>query len=187
MKPANRDSRVYPVEKAGSLDSFLRRVFQNPRRILKPYIRPGMTILDLGCGSGFFTIDIAKMLNGSGKVIAADLQKGMLDKVNTKIRGTMLEEKIELHQCETDRIGLTSRVDFVLAFYVVHEVRDHLRLFEELRSILNTDGIIYIIEPTFHVQDAAFEKMVSNLIITGFKVVARPKVILSRTVLVQAL
>ena len=144
-----------------------------------------MTILDLGCGPGFFTIDITKMLNGSGKVIAADLQEGMLEKVKTKIRGTQLEKKIELHRCETDRIGVTSPVDFVLAFYVVHEVKDHLRFFEELKSILQTEGKVYIVEPIFHVSYTAFEKMVSNLITSGFEVVARPNVLLSRTVLVR--
>jgi ubiquinone/menaquinone biosynthesis C-methylase UbiE len=185
MKPVNKASRLYPVEQANSLDRFLRRAFQNPRKILKPYIRPGMTILDLGCGPGFFTIDIAEMLNGSGKVIAADLQEGMLERVKTKIKGTRLENIIELHRCETDTIGVTTPVDFVLAFYMVHEVKNHLRLFEELKSILHPEGIIFIVEPIFHVSDTVFEKMVSNLIKSGFEVIARPKVFLSRAVLLN--
>ena len=186
MNPVNKHCRVCPVELAGGLDSFARRVFQNPRKIVKPYIHPGMIILDLGCGPGFFTIEMAKMLNGSGKVIAADLQDGMLEKVKTKIKGTPLEEKVELHRCETDKIGVTSPVDFVLAFYVVHEVPDHLRLFEELKSILRPEGIIFIVEPIFHVSNAAFEEMISNLIKSGFGIIGRPKVLLSRAVLIQA-
>src|SRR4030042_2414408 len=185
MKPESRSTRVCPVELAGSLDSFLRRLVQKPRRILKPYILPGMTILDLGCGPGFFTIEIAKMLNCSGKVIAADLQEGMLEKVKTKISGTQLEKKIELHKCEADRIGVTSKVDFVLAFYVVHEVKDHIRLFEELRTILQPGGKILIIEPGFHVSLKSFEEMVRKFSESGFKVTARPKNLFSHSVLAQ--
>ena len=37
-----------------------------------------MTVLDIGCGPGFFTREIAKMLNGTGKVIDANIQEGML-------------------------------------------------------------------------------------------------------------
>ena len=50
-----------------------------------------MKVLDIGCGPGFFTIEIAKMLNGSGLVIAADMQEGMLCKVQQKVEGTGLE------------------------------------------------------------------------------------------------
>jgi len=184
MKTANKN-KVYPVERADTFDSFLRRVFQNPRRILKPYIRPGMIVLDLGCGPGFFTVGIAKMLNGAGKVIAADLQEGMLDKVKAKISGTQLENKIELHKCEPDRIGLATRVDFILAFYVVHEIDDHLKLFEELKSILQPGGLVYIVEPSFHVSANEFEDMVSALAGRGFEAVARPGIMLSRTLLAR--
>jgi len=65
------NQRVCPVEIAGGLDNSLRRLFQNPKRILKPYIKDGMTVLDLGCGPGFFSVEIAKMMNGTGSVIAA--------------------------------------------------------------------------------------------------------------------
>jgi 2-polyprenyl-3-methyl-5-hydroxy-6-metoxy-1,4-benzoquinol methylase len=47
-------NRVCPVELAHSLDNTLRRWLQNPQRILAPYIQEGMTVLDVGCGPGFF-------------------------------------------------------------------------------------------------------------------------------------
>jgi len=73
-----RSQRVCPVENAGGLDNSVRRLLHNPAKILKPYIHEGMTILDLGCGPGVFTVEIATLLNCSGKVIAADLQEGCL-------------------------------------------------------------------------------------------------------------
>jgi len=75
------NNNICPVEKAGGLDNSIRKILQHPRKILRPYIKEGMSVLDLGCGPGYFSLEIAKLLNESGKVIAADLQQGMLDKV----------------------------------------------------------------------------------------------------------
>ena len=68
----NDNNRVCPVELANSLDSKIRRWIQNPRRILAPYIKEGMTVLDVGCGPGFFSVEMAKMVGNKGKVIAAE-------------------------------------------------------------------------------------------------------------------
>ena len=103
---AGRKTRVCPVERAGSLDTKIRRIFQNPRRILSPFVSEGMTAVDLGCGPGFFTIDMALLAGRSGRVIAVDLQEGMLEKLREKIAGTELEERITLHRCEQQSIRL---------------------------------------------------------------------------------
>jgi ubiquinone/menaquinone biosynthesis C-methylase UbiE len=183
LETKEKNTRVCPVAIAGGLDNSFRRLFQNPRRILEPYINKGMTVLDLGCGPGFFSIEIAKIVGASGKVIAADLQEGMLEKVNKKIKGTDLKQRIELHKCEEDKTGVTEKVDFVLAFWMIHEVPDQDKLFGELKSILKPDGKIYIIEPKFHVTKKLFEEMISRTENIGFEIVDRPKVSVSRTVL----
>ena len=175
--------RICPVERAGGLDNSLRKLFQNPQKILRPYINEGMTVLDLGCGPGFFSIEIARMLNNSGKVISADLQDGMLEKVKEKITGTELEKRIELHKCEDVKTGITEKVDFILCFYMVHEVPDQDKLFHELKSILKPDGKIYIIEPKFHVSKISFDDMISKLDTIGFDIINRPKVFFSTAVL----
>jgi ubiquinone/menaquinone biosynthesis C-methylase UbiE len=175
-------NKVCPVEKAGGLDNSLRRFLQNPRKILMPFIRNGMTVLDLGCGPGFFSIEIARMLGDSGKVIAADLQEGMLEKVRHKINGTKLEKRIELHKCLEDNIGVNEKIDFVLAFYVIHEVPDQDKLFKELISILKPGGLIFIVEPKFHVSKKSFDEMVNGLKKNGLGIMTGPKVFFSRTV-----
>jgi ubiquinone/menaquinone biosynthesis C-methylase UbiE len=176
---------VCPAELSGSLDNSLRRWLQNPQKILKPYINKGMTILDLGCGPGFFTLEIAKLLNGTGKVIAADIQEKMLKKVAGKIYGTELEQRIALHKCQETSIGLTEKADFILAFWMVHEVPHHERLFEELKSILNPGGKIFIAEPKIHVTSSAFEKMIVYINRAGFEIICRPKVLFSRALLLE--
>ena len=181
----DRSKRVCLVERAGGLDNRIRRFLQNPQKILKPYIRSGMTVLDLGCGPGFFSAAMARMLGDSGKVIAADLQPGMLEKVRQKIKGTILEQRIRLHQCRQDSIDLDEKVDFVLAFYMVHEVPDHDKLFHELKTILKAGGFLFIIEPKFHVSKASFDSMVDRIQTMGFEIIDKPKVFLSRTVVVR--
>ena len=180
------NNRVCPVEAAGGLDNKFRKWLQNPQKILRPYIKNGMTVLDLGCGPGFFTIEMAKMLSDSGKVIAADLQEGMLDKVRKKINGNSLEEKIELHKCQEDSIGLKEKVDFVLAFYMIHEVPDHDKLFSEIKSLLTPGGLFYVIEPKFHVNNRAFEVMLGKAKNAGFKIIETPNVFFSRAVVLRS-
>jgi ubiquinone/menaquinone biosynthesis C-methylase UbiE len=177
--------RICPVERAGGLDNSFRRLLQDPHKILSKYIRKDIDILDLGCGPGYFTVEIAKMLKGSGRVIAADLQEGMLEIVKNKIRGTELEERVFLHQCKDNKIGITDKVDFVLAFYMIHEVPDQKALFTELKSILKPNGNVYIVEPKFHVTKKMFNSMILRLKESGFEIVDKPKVFFSRAVLLK--
>ncbi len=180
MKKDKR-TRVCPVEAAGGLDNSFRKLVQNPQKILKPYINPNSNVLDLGCGPGFFPI--AKMLKGNAKVIAADLQQGMLDKVKKKIEGTELENKISLHKCIGNSINLNEKVDFVLAFYMVHEVPDKENLFKELKSILNANSSVLIVEPKFHVSKLDFEKMLEISKRYGFRIKEEPRYLFNRSVL----
>ena len=179
---SNRSNRICPVERAGGLDNRIRRWFQNPRKILRPYIEEGMTALDVGCGPGFFSVFMAQMVGESGQVIAADLQEGMLQKLREKISGTELENRIRLHKCEENKIGLSERVDFILLFYMVHEVPDKNIFFQEIVSILKPRGHVLLAEPAFHVSKSAFEETVRLTKDVGFTDIERPKLFLSKTV-----
>jgi ubiquinone/menaquinone biosynthesis C-methylase UbiE len=177
-----KSTKVCPVEYASGLDNTIRRFLQNPRKILDKFVNKGMTVLDLGCGPGFFSVAMAQMLNGSGKVIAADLQGGMLEKLSDKIKGTDLEQMIELHKCLDEKIGVTENVDFALAFYMIHEVPDQDKLFIELKSILKPGGKLLIVEPPIHVSKKAFKNMINKLKSIGFEVIDEPKVFFGRSV-----
>lgn len=181
----DRKNRVCPVERAGGLDNRFRRWIQNPQKIAGPFIKEGMVVLDIGCGPGFFSIDMAKMVGSSGRVVAADLQEGMLQKIREKIQGTELEKRIILHKCEEGRIGVTEKVDFVLLVYMVHEVPNKQALFSEIGTILQPNGRVLIIEPPFHVSKKAFEETVKIARDAGLTAVEGPKLLLNKTAILK--
>lgn len=133
-------TRICPVEYSGSLDNKWRKWFQNPQKILAPYLKLGMKVLDIGCGPGFFSIEIAKMIGENGKVYSVDLQEGMLNIIKNKIAGTELESRIQLIKSSGDGFNIPEKVDLILAFYMVHEVPDKENLFSLLKSFLNDNG-----------------------------------------------
>lgn len=182
---SDRNKRVCPIKHAGFLDNRIRKLLQNPQKILVDYVKDGMTVLDLGCGPGFFSIEMAKMVGVSGQVIAADLQEGMLQKLKIKIEGTEIEKRIKLHKCEEDKIGVSEQVDFILAFYIAHEVPNQKEFFREIRSILKPNGKVLVVEPPLSVSKVEFEETIIKARDAGFIPIERPKVLLSKTVILK--
>jgi len=171
----NERNRVCPVELADSLDSRIRRWLQNPRKILAPYIQEGMIILDIGCGPGYFSLEMAKMVGADGKIISADLQEGMLQKLHEKVKGTILEDRIELVQCRQNSIPVSEKVDFILAFYMVHEVPDKNSFFQQLKKTLKDHGQFLLVEPKlFHVSREEFTQTLRLAESNGFKSIRGP-------------
>jgi ubiquinone/menaquinone biosynthesis C-methylase UbiE len=169
---------------AGILDSKIRRFFFNPKKILKPYISKNITALDIGCGPGVYTIEIAELLNGTGKVIAVDMQKGMLEIIKKKISGKSIEKNIVLHQCTQEKIGVKENVDFVLMFYVVHEVPSKENLFNEILPLINKNGLLMIVEPKL-ISTKSFEEMANSIKQSGFEEYNRLKITLSRGIVLK--
>jgi ubiquinone/menaquinone biosynthesis C-methylase UbiE len=182
----NDRNRVCPVELSHSLESKVRRWLQNPYKIVSPYVKEGATALDVGCGPGFFTIEMAKLVGKSGKVIAADLQQGMLDKLKAKIIKTELFGRIALVKCDTDNINVDQPVDFILTFYMVHEVPDKNALFKQLHRVLNEHGTYLLVEPKlFHVSAKEFQATLRIAQDSGFEIHTGPKLPLSWSALLH--
>ena len=76
--------RVCPVWMGWWLASPVRKLFQNPEKILGPFIQPGMTVLEPGCAMGFFSLPAAKLAGPKGKVVCIDLQPGMIRQLSRR-------------------------------------------------------------------------------------------------------
>jgi len=171
----DKKTRVCPLERADHLDTWWRRWTQNPHRVLSPYLKKGMRVLDFGCGPGFFTIEMARLVGSSGHVFAADLQEGMLEKLKARIADSELTGSITLHKCQDDQIGLNEEIDFALAYYVMHELPDQAAFFRELAALLIPGGEVLIVEPPFHVSRKGFAKMIEKANAAGLRTVEGPK------------
>ncbi|MCI0541455.1 MAG: class I SAM-dependent methyltransferase [Verrucomicrobiales bacterium] len=174
---------VCPAWFAWAINNPLRRWIHRPNEILGQLVAPGFTVVELGCGSGPFTIALAQMVGPAGRVIAADVQAAMLNKVQKRVAKAGLQNRVELHPCELKHIGLSVHVDFVLAFWMVHEVPNAKALFAELHEALNPDAKVLLVEPKLHVGRREFEKEVEAALGAGFELLARPSVRLSRAAL----
>ena len=155
------EHHVCPWWLAYTFDNPLRRLIHNPRKILSGYVKEGMTVMDVGCGMGYFTLGLAELVGDAGKVIAVDLQQQMLDITLKRATKKGLEHRIILHRAAPTAIGFTTPVDFVLAFWMVHETPDPEKFFAEIVSILKPAGKIVYTEPAFHVPEKKYHKILS--------------------------
>jgi len=103
--------------------------------------------------------------------------------VQRRVTQAGMQDRVKLHVCEREHIGLSTRVDFVLAFWMVHEVQNSAALFAEMHEALNPDGKLLLVEPKLHVGQRAFEKEVGAALEANLKLLARPSVRLSHAAL----
>lgn len=168
-----------------SFDNPVRRRFHEPEEIFGPFVRPGMHVLDVGCGAGFNTEGLARLVGPEGLVVGVDLQPRMLAMTKERLEGSGLSARAELIQSSARDLGLGTRwrFGFATAFWMVHEVPNAERLFEQLRSVLERGAFVLISEPKLHVSRRAFEASVRAALRAGFEERDRPKVALSRSAL----
>ena len=168
-----------------SFDNILRRLVQNPEQILKPYIQPGWTVLDVGPGMGYFTISLARLVGDTGKVIAADLQRQMLNGIHRRALRAGVKNRIVLHQSTPGSIGVKEPIDFCLCFWMLHEVPDRTAFLREIFTLLKSGGLLLLVEPKIHVSSSSFKISVDISNKIGFKEVERPGIFLSYPVLLK--
>jgi ubiquinone/menaquinone biosynthesis C-methylase UbiE len=166
-----------------TFDNPIRKFVHHPEKVLAPYVKPGDIVLDVGCGMGYFTLGLAQLVGAAGQVIAADLQPQMLAGLQKRGERVSMLDRIQLCQSTPDRIGVDQPVDFALAFWMVHEVRQPEHFLRQIYEILKPAGTFFLVEPIIHVSGNAFEQTVSWAKGVGFRIVEQPKVRASRAVL----
>ena len=148
------------------------------------HVSPGDTVVDLGCGGGFFSVALAKMVGDNGRVIAVDLQKEMLDITSDFAVKNGVLERIILHRCKSDDIGLSDeKVDFALAFYMVHEVPDRKAFLRQVSELLKPDAHFMMIEPSHHVTAEQFDQILNEAGSVGLKQLRPLRMMFSRGML----
>ncbi len=175
------NAHVCPWWLAYTFDHRLRLWAHNPEKLFGRYVKPNMTAVDLGCGMGFNTMGLAGLVGPGGRVVAVDIQRKMLDVVMKRAKKQGMEDRIDTHLAHPDDLMLHVKADFILAFYMVHEVCDPARLMAQVAENLNVEGRFIMIEPPFHVSRRGFDKSIAAARDSGLVLEDRYKIRFGRT------
>lgn len=167
---------VCPWWLAYTFDHPLRRLFQNPYRLLGPYLHEGDTVIDAGCGMGFFSIPMAQMVGETGTVIAVDLQPQMFPVLMRRAAREGVAGRVQPHACWADDLGLEVSAQFALASMVVHEVPDQARFLRQVAECLTPTGRFLVAEPALHVSRKAFAMTCTYAGEAGLRHIESPRV-----------
>jgi len=178
--------RICPVWIGYFLLNPLRKLIDNPTKILKSYVKPGMTVLDFGCAMGYFSLPMARMVGPEGKIICLDIQEKMLEVLLKRARKAGLERQIEIRYVTPDKYQLklyTQNIDFALIYAVIHEVPDQKLVFDEIYQALKTGGKVLFAEPTGHVSARDWQNSLKIIRQVGLEFDQSPKIQRSHTAL----
>jgi cyclopropane fatty-acyl-phospholipid synthase-like methyltransferase len=151
----------------------------DPSTLLAPYIREGMTVFEPGPGMGYFTLELARRVGIGGRVIAVDVQPRMLAGLKRRAAKAGVLDRIDARLVSAESMNLTDligRVDFTLAFAMVHELPSAIQFFMEAFQLSKQGASLLLAEPTGHVKDEAFEAELQNAMQVGFAVAERPNI-----------
>ncbi len=180
--------RVCPWWLGYVLASPLRRLVFDPSKFLAPYVHPGMTVLEPGPGMGFFTLELARRVGPSGRVIAVDIQPRMLNRLKRRAAKAAVLDRIDARLATADSLGiadLAGHVDFTLAFAVVHEMPSPANFFTEVAQASKPGAIVVFVEPAGHVSKDLFQEELAAALKAGMIVVGPLAVKRSHAVLLR--
>jgi ubiquinone/menaquinone biosynthesis C-methylase UbiE len=166
-----------------TFDNPIRRILHDPVKILSPYVRKGNTAIDIGPGMGYFTIPLAQLVGSTGCVTAIDIQPKMLSALILRAQKKGIAERIKTHLAGPDSIGIHKKADFILAFWMVHEVPDQRRFLSEIRDLMKPDGLFLLVEPVIHVSKKKFLRSIETAKELGFSITESPKIRMSHSVI----
>jgi len=141
------------------LASPLRKLVESPDAIVGPYVEPGMIVLDPGCGFGFFSLPIARMVGPRGKVVGVDIEPRAVERLRRKAAKRGLADRIDARPCEPRNLGLEDyrgRIDLAVVMNTLHEFEDLPGFLEQAAALLVPGGRMLVVEPRGHVTPANF-------------------------------
>jgi ubiquinone/menaquinone biosynthesis C-methylase UbiE len=122
----------------------------------KLQIRKGMNVLDLGCGTGKGTIDVAARLDGSGKVIGIDLSQKMIEQAKQNLAETSYNN-VEFEVGTASSLDYDNYFDCVFSTNVFHHFQNKEDIFRRIWRSLRHDG-------TFVIQDICDDYMLMKIV-----------------------
>lgn len=169
-----------------TLTNIFRRMAHDPVRILAHFLKDGDTALDIGCGPGYFTVPMARMVGHRGSIVAVDIQQKMLDRTRRRAERAGVAGRIRLHLAAENSLGLDAKADFALVFWMAHEVDRLERFFAEIRAALKPGGLVLLVEPRGHVRESRYAEIVAAAVSAGFEPQETDPVRISRAAVLRS-
>ncbi len=140
----SHDERRFDPKRQHHLLNSERQAHWNPPRFLARFgLRPGQTVLDLGCGPGFWTLPLAELVGETGQVWAMDASQELLDALAARNP----PPQVRLARAELPAIDVPdASVDLAWVAFVFHEVEPPERLASELRRVLRPGARVAVLE-----------------------------------------
>ncbi|MFW9965801.1 MAG: class I SAM-dependent methyltransferase [Candidatus Thorarchaeota archaeon] len=103
---------------------------------------PGMTVIDVGCGSGLYTVAVAKAIQPEGVVYAVDIQEGMLEKLRNRMKQDGVENIFPILADAEGHIPLDDGIaDAVFSVAVIPEIPDPVKAMEQIKRLMADNGV----------------------------------------------
>lgn len=141
--------RIIPgmATNAGWMDRATRDMEEAPDIALAAVgIAPGIAVADIGAGSGFMTVRLARLVGPSGTVYATDIQPAMLRRIADRIRARQLDN-VRLIQGTQDDVALpAASIDVALLVDVYHELQRPQSMLQSIRRAIRPSGRLVLLE-----------------------------------------
>lgn len=109
-------------------------------------LQPGMVVADVGAGTGYFSIRMARRVGPTGRVYANDVQMEMLDKIRRRSAALHLDNVETVLGSESDPKLPPNTMDLVLMVDVYHEFSQPQRMLQGIRASLKPSGRLVLLE-----------------------------------------
>jgi predicted methyltransferase len=111
-------------------------------------IKPGMTVADVGAGSGYYTVRLSPVVGPNGQIIAQDVERDYLNGLRERVRGLRLRNvTIGLGEPHDPRLP-TKSLDIALLVHMYHEIAQPYALLYNLAPALKPGGRVGIVDAT---------------------------------------
>jgi len=156
----------------------IRYLFETPKRLLRGYVKRGMSVLDVGCGSGYYSLGMARLVGPKGRVVSVDTQAEAIATLRKKAEQASLSERIETRVCTEQDLGigdLSAQIDFSIAIYVLHHAKDSASLIGDVHRSLKPGGKFLVVEPKHHASAQECEALEAAARAAGFTLLEHPQ------------
>ena len=127
------------------LDDPKRFFFENPDKIISEAgVKTGYIVADIGCGTGFFTIPLARYVGESGKVYALDTSPPMIRELRKRVKN--LKQVKPILSGENKFLLKESILDFALLVNMIHELENWRLFLKEVWRVLKPGGRICVVD-----------------------------------------